>query len=50
MKGDKILTAIVALALLMSTMVVMNRLDVNIVGNAGAQPGFHGARAVPPAG
>jgi len=40
MKGDKILAAIVVLALLMSTMVVMNRLDVNIVGNAGAQPGF----------
>ena len=39
MKGDKILAAIVVLALLMSTMVVMNRLDVNIVGNAGAQPG-----------
>jgi len=33
MKGNKILAAIIVLALLMSTMVAINKLDVNVIGN-----------------
>ena len=39
MKGNKIVATLVVLAMLFSTMMVLNKIDVNFVEKAGAQPG-----------
>jgi len=39
MKGNKIVATLVVLAMLFSTMMVLNKIDINFIEKAGAQPG-----------